>query len=66
MYKIPDTGINLDYTRQGKILTKYLNKNLDQVASWSNNQSKVRFIINIQLKIQLRQLAQAQIKDNKI
>ena len=51
MYKIPDTGINLDYTRQGKILTKYLNKNLDQVASWSNNQSKVRFIINIQLKI---------------
>ena len=57
MCKVPDAGISLDHSGQGKILTEYSSKDLDQAASLGIYQSKARSIMSTQPKIQVRQLA---------
>lgn len=46
-------------SKQGKIYSKFLTKDLDQVASSGINQSQARFNPNTQTKIKIRQLAWA-------
>lgn len=51
MCKVLDNGTSLDHSGRGKILTKYLSKDLDQATYLGIDLSKARFIINTQLKI---------------